>query len=66
MTISTVGYGDITGSTIYEQIICIIYMFFGVAFYSYFIGMLTSIMQFIAIQETSLKKNFEILNELSN
>jgi len=41
-------------------------MFFGVAFYSYFIGMLTSIMQFIAIQETSLKKNFEILNELSN
>ena len=48
-TLSTVGYGDISGKTEIEEIISIFYMFFGVAFYSYFIGMLTSVMQFIAI-----------------
>lgn len=48
-TLSTVGYGDISGKTELEEIISIFYMFFGVAFYSYFIGMLTSVMQFISI-----------------
>mgnify|MGYP002628437788 CR=1 FL=1 len=65
-TLSTVGYGDISGKTVYEETIAIFYMFFGVMFYSYFIGMFTSVMQFISIQETSLQKNLKIMNELCN
>jgi len=44
ITLSTVGYGDISSETEYEYILSILYMFFGVAFYSYFIGMLTSVL----------------------
>jgi len=49
VTLSTVGYGDIYSITEMEYIISILFMFFGVAFYSYFIGMLTSVLQFIDI-----------------
>ena len=65
-TLTTVGYGDIDARTTPELIIAIIFMFFGVGFYSYFIGMLTSVLQYISVQETTLKKNIEIMNELCN
>ena len=40
-TFSTVGYGDITPVNVAEYIYTIWLMFFGVGFYSYFIGKLT-------------------------
>jgi hypothetical protein len=66
ITLTTVGYGDISSVTLGEQILSILYMFFGVAFYSYFIGMLTSVLQFLGIQEAALKKNIAVMNEYCN
>ena len=42
-TLTTVGYGDINSYTVTEQIVAIIWMCFGVAFYSFTIGNLTSL-----------------------
>ena len=42
-TISTVGYGDISGGCLVERIICIIYLFVGVLVYSFIAGSITSI-----------------------
>ena len=44
MTLTTIGYGDITPYTNTERIISLLYIFVGVAFVSYCIGSLSSIM----------------------
>ena len=43
-TLTTVGYGDITPVSSTEKIVSSFLMLTGVLFYSYIIGMLTSIM----------------------
>ena len=40
---ATVGYGDFGAVTVAELFLCIIWMIFGVGFYSFVIGNLTSI-----------------------
>jgi len=40
-TLTTVGYGDITVGTLTEQCFAMIWMIFGVGFYSYTIGNMT-------------------------
>jgi hypothetical protein len=42
-TLTTVGFGDISAKTIPEKIIAIIWMIFGVGFYSFTIGNLSKI-----------------------
>jgi voltage-gated potassium channel Kch len=42
-TLTTVGYGDIGAITVGEKILSLIWMFFGVGFYSFTIGNLSSI-----------------------
>ena len=42
-TLTTVGYGDFGANTIYEYFINLIWMLFGVSFYSFVVGSLTSI-----------------------
>lgn len=42
-TITTVGYGDISGSSISEKIFCVIIMLVGVMSFSFFSGSLASI-----------------------
>jgi hypothetical protein len=42
-TITTVGYGDISAYTIDERILSLILMLFGVVFYSFVIGTLSSV-----------------------
>lgn len=42
-TISTVGYGDISGNNTLERLICIMLMIMGVFFFSFSSGSLTSI-----------------------
>lgn len=42
-TVATVGFGDFGAFTVAELFICIIWMIFGVGFYSFVIGNLTSI-----------------------
>jgi hypothetical protein len=41
-TLTTVGYGDISGETYEELALCITWMFFGVGFYSFIISSMTS------------------------
>ena len=42
-TISTVGYGDISGGCLPERLVCIFYLFVGVLTYSFISGSITSI-----------------------
>ena len=42
-TISTVGYGDISGGCLVERLVCILYLFIGVSVYSVIAGSITSI-----------------------
>jgi hypothetical protein len=41
-TLATVGYGDSPARTIPELVLCIVWMVFGVIFYSYLVGAITS------------------------
>jgi hypothetical protein len=43
-TLTTVGYGDIAPHTTEELVLCTMWMFFGVGFYSYIISTLTSVL----------------------
>lgn len=42
-TLATIGYGDITPQNDLERIVCITWMIFGVGFYTYIIGSLSSL-----------------------
>ena len=53
-TLTTVGYGDISAYTGAERIVAIIWMCFGVAFYSFTIGNLTSLVSQIDTREKAL------------
>ena len=59
-TLTTVGYGDISAYTDSERVVAIIWMCFGVAFYSFTIGNLTSLVSQIDTREKALthKLNF--------
>ena len=41
-TLTTVGYGDFGAYNAYEMLVTCIWMFIGVAFYSFVVGSLTS------------------------
>jgi hypothetical protein len=43
-TLTTVGFGDISAGTSSERVICMIWMIFGVGFYSFLIGTLSSVL----------------------
>ena len=51
-TMSTVGYGDITARTGLEKTLSIILMLFGVVFFSFIIGSVSSIFNRIDSRET--------------
>ena len=53
-TLTTVGYGDISSLTDIERIVAIVWMCFGVAFYSFTIGNLTSLVSQIDTREKAL------------
>ena len=62
-TLTTVGYGDMQGATAEERLFCIMWILFGVAFYSFTIGNLQMILsQF----EASNSEISEKINVLSN
>ena len=58
-TLTTVGYGDITPGTTTERILSLLWMIFGVGFYSFTIGNLQSIINTIDVkaQELQVKLN---------
>jgi len=55
-TLTTVGFGDISAGTSAERVICIVWMMFGVGFYSFAVGTITSVL-------TSMDDSNQILDE---
>lgn len=64
-TMSTVGYGDITAETNIERCLAIGWMLFGVCFFSFTIGSLSSIMARIDSKEVILTNKLAIIEEFS-
>ncbi|CAG9325896.1 unnamed protein product [Blepharisma stoltei] len=57
--LTTVGFGDIHALTETEMLICIIWMLFGVGFYSFIVGTITSVMT--SLDEKAAKINGKLL-----
>eukprot|EP00347_Sterkiella_histriomuscorum_P001048 403373535 len=64
-TLTTVGFGDINAKTISEKIIAILWMIFGVGFYSFTIGNLSQIIASIDTQSAILSQKLSILSEFA-
>lgn len=64
-TMSTVGYGDITAETNLERILATVWMLFGVCFFSFTIGSLSSIMARMDSKEVVLNEKLAIIEEFS-
>jgi CRP-like cAMP-binding protein len=64
-TIFTVGFGDIHAYNTVEYVISIIWMLFGVGFYSFTIGTLSSVLVNMDTRENILKFKLSILNEFA-
>ena len=62
-TLATVGYGDIVAQSQTEMVFIIFWMLFGVGFYSFSIGLLSSILAEIDLRQNSLSKKIAIMNE---
>jgi len=63
--VTTVGFGDITSVTVFEKILTCLWMIIGVAFYSFVISNLSSIISSMDVSSTILEKKIETLNEFS-
>eukprot|EP00347_Sterkiella_histriomuscorum_P009438 403341214 len=64
-TITTVGYGDIPAKTQTEQILSIMWMVFGVGFYSFTIGNLSSVIASMDTKNSILKQKLTTLGDFS-
>jgi CRP-like cAMP-binding protein len=64
-TIFTVGFGDIHAYNAIEYLISIFWMLFGVGFYSFTIGTLSSVLVNMDTRENILKGKLAILNQFS-
>jgi len=64
-TVTTVGYGDISGKTELEMILCVIWMFIGVGFYSFTIGSLSSFLTSIDTRESVLSAKMAAIQEFA-
>jgi hypothetical protein len=62
-TIFTVGFGDITPINEVEYILTIIWILFGVAFYSFTIGTLSTILVNMNTKTNLLSRNLSIIND---
>lgn len=63
-TITTVGYGDISGSNTIEMIFCISIMIIGVIAFSFATGSLASILQNYDVQNAKFQEKVLILNRI--
>ena len=64
-TLTTVGYGDIHATTSLERIVAVLWMMFGVCFFSFTIGSLTSMITNIDTRETILTNKLAIIEEFA-
>jgi hypothetical protein len=63
-TISTVGYGDISGTNTMERILCIFMMISGVFFFSLASGSLTHVITNSETEELKSQEKINILNKI--
>ena len=63
-TITTVGYGDISGSTPLEMIFCILIMLIGVLTFSFASGSLASILQNYDSSNAKYHQKLEVLKRI--
>lgn len=63
--VTTVGFGDITSGTNVEKILTCLWMIIGVAFYSFVISNLSSIISSMDFNSILLEKKLDALNEFS-
>jgi len=63
-TITTVGYGDISGIKAKEKIFCILIMVCGVIAFSFASGSLASIIQNYDTQNAKMAEQLNILNKI--
>lgn len=63
-TITTVGYGDISGNTKLERVFCILIMVIGVVAFSFASGTLASIIQNYDVQNAKQEDKMNILRKL--
>ena len=64
-TLTTVGYGDIAAVTMLEKIIAVTWMMFGICFFSFTIGSLTSMISSIDTKETILVHKLAHIDEFA-
>lgn len=62
-TLATVGFGDINYFNVQERIFAIVWMLFGIGFYSYTIGNMTNLIGAMDSSNEELQKNLGILKE---
>ena len=65
-TITTVGFGDITGGTISEQMICLVLMVIGVISFSFATGTLSSILSNLDSSNAKLKGKLGLLHDIND
>jgi voltage-gated potassium channel len=65
-TMTTVGYGDMSGNTTTEQMFCIGLMIFGVFFFSMITGSLSSILATLDQGNAELERRVMFLSQLKN
>ncbi|CAI2382508.1 unnamed protein product [Moneuplotes crassus] len=64
-TLTTVGFGDVGSKTNIEIMVCCIWMIFGVGFYSFIIGNLSSIMNEIDEKAAKLQDKINALDDFA-
>ena len=65
-TFSTVGYGDISGSTTSEKIFCIVIMIIGVTAFAAGTSTLTNLLQYYDSDNKLLEEKIDILNRIKS
>ena len=65
-TITTVGFGDISGGTNTEKTICIVLMLIEVISFSFATGTLSSILSNLDSSNAKLKAKLELLHDLND
>lgn len=63
-TFSTVGYGDMSASNIYEHIFCIIVMVIGVTAFAAATSSLTNLIQSYDMENSKLEEKVQMLNRI--
>lgn len=60
-TLTTVGFGDISALTIGEKVICMLWMMFGVGFYSFTVGTVTSVLSSMDAKSSMINSKLALI-----